>query len=214
MPESGVQQRSRGAAKASPDPATRERIDAAVLEIFSGREFHHVHLIEIARTANVSLQTLYKYYGSKEALLFSTIETWMGRMAARVIDHLQGIESFQDRLRKVFWVVLDFFEKNPRVVQLLLSSVYTNTWKAEASYQQPVMMQLFLHELSEGQARGLLTREVDVKTLLDYILGVMGRVVLMWVQRGQKEPLAARSLVLFAMLWRAIAAPADEIAGR
>ena len=57
------------------DPETRLRIEQAVLDIFSEREFHRVGLIEIARGANVSLQTIYKYYGSKEALLFSTLDT-------------------------------------------------------------------------------------------------------------------------------------------
>ena len=43
------------------DPQTRQRIEQAVLDIFSEREFHRVGLIEIARGANVSLQTIYKY---------------------------------------------------------------------------------------------------------------------------------------------------------
>src|SRR5690349_1862196 len=45
------------------DPATRARIEQAVLDVFADREFHRVGLIEIARAANVSLQTIYKYYG-------------------------------------------------------------------------------------------------------------------------------------------------------
>ena len=40
-----------------------------------------VGLIEVARGANVSLQTIYKYYGSKEALLFSCLDVWLGRLA-------------------------------------------------------------------------------------------------------------------------------------
>src|SRR5882757_800217 len=86
------------------DPDTRARIQQAVLEIFSQREFHRVSLIEIARGANVSLQTIYKYYGSKEALLFSTLDHWMDILAERMLDHLQGIEDYKERLRKVFWV--------------------------------------------------------------------------------------------------------------
>jgi AcrR family transcriptional regulator len=189
------------------DAETRTRIEQAVLEIFAEREFHRVGLIEIARGANVSLQTLYKYYGSKEALLFSTIDTILGQLANRLIDHLQGIETYRDRLGKVFWLVLDFFEKNPQFAQLILSSVYINTWRKDASYKQPALMQAFIAVLSEGRAKGVLTDEVDEKILLDYILGIMSRVILMWVQRGQREPLAAQSATLFDMLWRAIAKP-------
>ena len=187
------------------DPGTRARIEQAVLDIFSEREFHRVGLIEIARGANVSLQTLYKYYGSKEALLFSGLDAWLGQLAARMIDHLQGIEDYKERLRKVFWVTLDFFDKNPKVAQIMMSSVYVNTWRKQENYQNPALFGTFIKVLQEGRAKGVLTDEVNEKVLLDYIMGVLGRLVQMHIHRGQKEPLTAQANVLFEMLWRAIA---------
>ena len=189
------------------DPDTRARIEQAVLDVFSGREFHRVGLIEIARAANVSLQTIYKYYGSKEALLFSSLDSWLGKLTARMLDHLQGIEDYKEKLRKVFWVVLDFFEKNPKVAQLIMSSVYINTWRKTEVWQNPQLFSAFMRVLGEGRARGVLNDQVDEKILLDYILGVLGRLVSMYVQRGQKKPLTAQANVLFEMLWRAISKP-------
>jgi len=189
------------------DAETRGRIEQAVLDIFSEREFHRVGLIEIARGANVSLQTIYKYYGSKEALLFSSLDSWLGRLAARMVDHLQGIEDYKEKLRKTFWVVLDFFEKNPKVAQLIMSSVYINTWRRSAAYQSPQLFTAFMRVLGEGRARGVLNDQVDEKILLDYILGVLGRLVQMYIHRGQKKPLTTQANVLFEMLWRAIANP-------
>jgi AcrR family transcriptional regulator len=192
------------------DPETRARVEQAVLDVFADREFHRVGLIEIARAANVSLQTIYKYYGSKEALLFSSLDTWLGKLAARMIDHLQGIEDYKEKLRKVFWVVLDFFEKNPKVAQLIMSSVYINTWRKTENYQNPQLFAAFMRVLGEGRARGILTDAVDEKILLDYILGVLGRLVAMHIHRGAKKPLTAQSTVLFEMVWRAIAKPAPS----
>lgn len=189
------------------DPATRARIEQAVLDVFADREFHKVGLIEIARSANVSLQTLYKYYGSKESLLFESLNAWMGRLASRMVDHLQGIEDYKERLRKTFWVVLDFFETNPKVAQLIMSSVYLNTWRRTEAWQSPLLMGAFMKVLGEGRARGILTDEVDEKILLDYILGVLGRLVQMYIHRGQKKPLTAQANVLFEMVWRAISRP-------
>ena len=189
------------------DPATRERIEQAVLDIFSQREFHRVGLIEIARGANVSLQTIYKYYGSKEALLFSTLDAQLQQLAARMIDHLQGIEAYKERLRKTFWVALDFFEKNPRVLQILMSSVYINTWRRSGNYEHRPLFSVFIRVLAEGRANGVLTAEVDEKTLLDFIYGVIQRTVQAWVVRGMKDPPTRQANVLFEMLWRAIANP-------
>ena len=190
------------------DPDTRARIEQAVLQIFSQREFHRVGLIEIAREANVSLQTIYKYYGGKEALLFSSLDSWLGKLAARMIDHLQGIEDYKEKLRKVMWVTLDFFEKNPKVAQLIMSSVYVNTWRKQETYRNPQLFGAFLKVLGEGRARGILNDQVDEKILLDYILGVMGRLVQMYIHRGQKQSLTKQANALFEMLWRAIAKPA------
>lgn len=190
------------------DPETRARVEQAVLDVFADREFHRVGLIEIARAANVSLQTIYKYYGSKEALLFSSLDTWLGKLTARMLDHLQGIEDYKEKLRKVFWVVLDFFDKNPKVAQLIMSSVYINTWRKTENYQNPQLFSAFMRVLGEGRARGVLTDAVDEKILLDYILGVLGRLVAMHIHRGAKKPLTAQANVLFEMVWRAIAKPA------
>lgn len=189
------------------DPETRARIEQAVLDIFAEREFHRVGLIEVARGANVSLQTIYKYYGSKEALLFSSLDTWLGKLALRMIDHLQGIEDYKEKLRKVFWVVLDFFEKHPQVAQLIMSSVYVNTWRRMEHYQNPALFGAFLKVLGEGRARGILNDEVEEKYLLDFIMGVLGRLVQMYIHRGMKEPLTRQANPLFEMLWRGIAKP-------
>lgn len=187
------------------DPDTRARIEQAVLEVFADREFHRVGLIEIARGANVSLQTIYKYYGSKEALLFSSLDTWLGQLAERMIDHLQGIEDYKERLRKVFWVALDFIERNPKVLQLMMSSVYINTWRKQGQYEYPELFGTFIRVLAEGRAKGVLTDQVDEKILLDYFLGVLFRLAQSWVQRGMKDSLTKQANVLFEMLWRAIA---------
>lgn len=187
------------------DPETRTRIEQAALELFAEREFHRVKLIDIARHARISLQTLYKYYGSKETVLFASLDVWLGTLATRMIDHLQGIENFRDRLRKVFWVLLDYFERNPEVAQIILSSVYLNTWREDDTFRQPALMSVFLGVIREGRVAGVLTDEVDEIEISDFIWGVANRNVGMWLMRGRKPGLADKAPLLFTMIWRAIA---------
>ncbi|WP_366515686.1 TetR/AcrR family transcriptional regulator [Solimonas marina] len=190
--------------RAQLDAATKARIEQAVLDVFADREFHRVGLIEVARAANVSLQTIYKYYGSKEELLFSSMDVWLSKLTARMIDHLQGIEDYKERLRKVFWVTLDFFEKNPKLVQLQMSSVYVNTWRKQEHFDNPQLFGTFLKVLHEGREKGVITDEVDEKFVLDFIIGLLMRLAQMYVHRGMKESLTAQANPLFEMLWRAI----------
>ncbi len=188
-------------------PDIKRRIEAAVLATFSEQEFHKVSLIEIARQANVSLQTIYKYYGSKEALLFGTLDTHLGALASRLIDHLEGIENYEDRMRKVFWVILDYFESNPRVGRILASSVYLNTWSRNDTFRQPELFAVFTRVLREGRDKGILTDEVDEKVLLDLLLGFASRAITMWVLRGQPPGLRDQANPMFRLLWRAMRRP-------
>ncbi len=192
------------------DPRTRVRIEQAVLDAFSVSEFHKVKLIDIARRANVSLQTIYKYYGDKETLLFSALETWLSKLAARMIDHLQGMEDYKERLRKLFWIVFDFFEKTPEVAQLIMSSIYLNTWRNSDTFRQPELMGVLMRLIGEGKTRGILTDEVDEKTILDIIIGTASRTVTMWIIRGKQGRLTDKANTLFELLWRAMAKPAKR----
>lgn len=183
----------------------RQRIEAAVLSLFAAQEFHKVKLIDVATEARVSLQTIYKYYGSKETLLFCSLDVWLGALAGRMIDHLRGIENYKDRLRKVFWVMLDYFEANPNVARVITSSVYLDTWRQDDTFRQPELMSIFIKVLREGRDQGVLSDEVGEKELLDFLLGVATRTIMMWLVRGQSESLTEKAPALFEMIWRAIA---------
>ena len=88
---------------------------------------------------------------------------------------------------------------------MMMSSVYVNTWRKQDNYSNPVLFGTFMKVLREGRAKGVLNDEVDEKFLLDYIFGVTGRLVQMYIHRGQKEPVTKYANQLFEMLWRAIA---------
>ena len=87
-------------------PATLDKIEQAVRKVFAGFDANEVTMAQIAKSANVSLQTLYKYFGDKQTLFYTIMDIVLGRLAARIMDHLQGIDSVQDRLRKTLCVML------------------------------------------------------------------------------------------------------------
>ena len=188
-------------------PDIRRRIESAVLDLFAEREFHRVQLAEVARHARVSLRTLYKYYGDKETLLYACLDRWMSELTDRMIDHLQGITTYKDRLRKLYWVCLDFFERNPRVAQLIATSAYIAVWRRHESFRQEALMATLLQVLEEGRRNGTLTTEVNATILLDFFFGVVHRLVLMWILRGREYSLTGQADAEFEMLWRALAAP-------
>jgi AcrR family transcriptional regulator len=115
----------------------KERLYPAVLDLFSQHDFHQVNLREIYRRSGISPSTIYKYFPSKEALLFAILDekiTEVGRLAE---IHIKGIESTREIFRKIFWVTLDFYDQNPGVAITAFITVPMRTWMREQSYIRP-----------------------------------------------------------------------------
>lgn len=191
-------------------PEIQQRLEEAALEIFSEADFHQANIRTVAKKAGVSFSTIYSYYGSKEGLVFAVVDIWLGKLTERIVDHLQGIEDLKEKLRKVFWLQLDYYEKNPGLGKILFMTLPMKTWMADRTFRQKKMINLYLEVLRQGQKAGILNPNVRAGILLDFMLGYVQRSFFMWVARGQKESLATQANVTFDMVWRAIANPGRD----
>ena len=187
-------------------PATLEKIEKAVRQVFAGFDANEVTMAQIAKSANVSLQTLYKYFGDKQTLFYTIMDIVLGRLAARIMDHLQGIDSVQDRLRKTLWVCCDFVDSHPDAV-MVLSSVSASRIRNIAIYENKELIGAFLAVLEDGQNRGVLNDTVPLHILFDVFMGFISRLGLMHTIRQTETPINAEFDALFTILWRAISKP-------
>lgn len=187
--------------------ATLVRIEKAVFELFTQQEFHQVSLKAVAKHAHVSLQTIYKYFGSKEQLVAYVLDHTLTRLSRRMVEQLRTIENFRDRLSKTLWVMLDHFDKHPKLMSLLTRSIPAAQFQELPVYENPELMSAFLGLLKDGQQQGLLRQQVSSKILLDIFMGILSRVVLMHSLRGAQENLLSHHAELEAILWGALAQP-------
>jgi AcrR family transcriptional regulator len=187
-------------------PATLEKIEKAVRQLFAGNDASEVTMIQIASAANVSLQTLYKYFGDKQTVLYTIMDIVLGRLAARIMDHLQGIDSVKDRLRKTLWVCLDFVDTQPDAV-MVLSTVSVARFHNIAIYENKELINAFLSVLKDGQERGVLNDKVPLYILFDVFMGFINRLGIMHILRKTDRPINADFDTLFEMLWRSISKP-------
>jgi len=193
-------------------PDVQKRLERAVLDIFSNSDFHKANIRDIARIAGISFSTIYKHYGSKERLVFAFVDVWLGELTDRIIDHLQGIEDLKEKMRKVLWLQLDYYERNPGLGRILFMTLPMKTWMADETFKQKKMINMYLDVLRKGQQEGVLNPDVRAGVLLDFMLGSVQRSFCMWISRGQRESLAGQANTLFGMIWRAISNPyADQV---
>ncbi len=189
------------------NPDVHQRLENAVMDIFSNSDFHKANIRDVASQAGISFSTIYNHFGSKERLLFAFVDIWMGKLTDRIIDHLHGIRDLKEKLRKVLWLQLDYYERHQELGRIVFMTVPMKTWMADASFRQKKMIGLYLDVLKNGQADGHLNPTVRAGVLLDFMLGMVQRTFFMWVSRGQQGSLAGQTDMLFDMIWRAISNP-------
>ena len=213
MPSNNLESRDNLASKASfkPREEVKQRIEEAAMRLIAERDTSDLSFGDVADAAHCSLQTLYRYYGTIENLWIACGARILQSLSNRLIDHLQGLEDVKERCRKAFWLMLDFFEKRERSVELFMGTVHFQAWMKDESFRQPEIGQVILELISEGQRTGVLTTEVDRITILDFMYGILFRFVQMRQIRGEKLSNAARANALFDMLWRAIAKPESSL---
>ena len=192
------------------NPEVLQRLETAVMDIFSSSDFHKANMRDVAKRAGISFSTIYNHFGSKERLLFAFVDKGLETLTERIFDHLKGMQDLKEKMRKVLWLQLDYYERYPQLGRILFMTVPMKTWMADESFRQKKMINLYLDVLKEGQSRGQLNPDVRAGVLLDFMLGTVQRAFFMWVSRGQQGSLADQTSFLFDMIWRAIANPAAE----
>ena len=191
-------------------PATLDKIEKAVRKVFAGFDPSEVTMAQIAKSANVSLQTLYKYFGDKQTLFNTIMDIVLGRLAERIMDHLQGIDSVKDRLRKTLWVCFDFVDSHPDAV-MVLSSVSVSRIRHIAIYENKELLSAFMSVFADGQSRGVLNDSVPLYILFDVFMGFISRLGLMHITRQTPSPINDNFDALFGMLWRSMSKPEVEM---
>ena len=75
------------------DPNKRERILAAARKVFLMKGYERAHMSAIAAEADLAVGTLYLYFASKESLLGSVRESFLGRLYEEVVPLLPSIST-------------------------------------------------------------------------------------------------------------------------
>ncbi|MCP4720964.1 MAG: helix-turn-helix transcriptional regulator, partial [Desulfobacteraceae bacterium] len=82
----------------------KARLFPVVLDLFSNHDFHGVNIREISRQSGISSGTIYKYFSSKEQLIFAILEEKISQIGQTTERHIAGMDSIKEIFRKVFWV--------------------------------------------------------------------------------------------------------------
>lgn len=149
-------------------------------EVFAEKGFNEATISQIAQKAKVAEGSIYDYFENKEDLLFSIPEERMENFLSGLYENLEGVEGALNKIRKLIWYHLNFYEKNRDYVLILLQNIrlkpsFTST-RAYALIRD--FSRLVVQIIEKGKKEGAIRKDVDSKLLRDAILGSIEHVTI------------------------------------
>ena len=175
----------------------------AVLDLFSKNDFHQVNMRTIAQVSGVSIGTIYKYFPSKEDLLFTVLGEMIGHIEGQLETHLQGLRSFKEIFRKFLWVTLNYYDENPELAVTAFITVPMRTWMQQDAFRTDKRGYEFA--LQQAHERGDVAEDIDVRRFLDIFLMICYRLIHMWHYFGRRWKLVEAMERDFELYWRMLA---------
>ena len=183
----------------------RQRLYPVVLDLLSRKDFYQVDMRSISRASGVSIGTIYKYFASKEDLLFSILGENLKEIQRRLNSHTQGLQSFKEIFRKILWATMDFYDQNPGTAVTAFITVPTRTWMQHESFK--IKKDVFICTLEAAKKRGDVDQNIDIRRFQDIYFMICYRCIHAWYYFGRKWKLVEAVEKDFEIYWKMLAPP-------
>jgi AcrR family transcriptional regulator len=100
-------------------PEQAEKILAAAARLFACHRFHEARMEDIAAAAEVGKGTLYRYFKDKDELYQALLDRAAQEITARLQEAVAQEEGARQRLEAIVGVVVDYFDEQPHLFDLI-----------------------------------------------------------------------------------------------
>jgi len=137
------------------------------------------------------------------------VDEWLNELTEQTVRNLYGVEDTREKLKKIIWTQLDYYERNPEMARILYMTIPYTTWMSTDSFGQKRLADIVLGVMREGLREGLLNPNIKASLMLDVIYGIIRRCFIMWIYRGRKQSLVSQIDTIFEVIWGGVAQPAE-----
>lgn len=180
----------------------KQRLYPAVLELFSDYDFHRVNIREISKRTGVSSGTIYKYFRSKENLIFTILDEQIAQISVLISYHINGMADIKEIFRKVFWVTMDFYDHNPGVAVTAFITVPMRTWMQDGSYKKQYDLSILKQHLDLARNKGEIDKDISNRQVVDAYYMVCYRYIHNWYYAGMNYRLTEKLDEYFKLFWK------------
>ncbi len=180
----------------------KARLYPVVLELFSENDFHRVNMREISNRTGVSSGTIYKYFKSKEDLIFAILDEKIFEINDLVNSQIIGMTNIKEIFRRVFWVTMDFYDKNPGVAITAFITVPMRTWMKEQTYQRRDNLAVIKTHIDNARKMKTIDTKITDKQFMDIYYMICYRHIHNWYYSGMNQKLTDTIDEFFELFWK------------
>lgn len=184
----------------------RQRLYPVVLDLFSNHDFHQVNIRDISRRSGLSTSTIYRYFPSKEAMVFTILDEKISEIAKKIRSHLRGLESSREMIRKSFWMTFNFYDENPELAVTAFITVPMRNWMQTDAYRAEDTYEIIAYIVRKGQEQGEIDPALTISQAMDLYYMFCYRQIHRWYYNGRKWKLTEALPGFFDLFWKAVRA--------
>ena len=106
-------------------PGKKKTIEAAI-KLFAKQGYHGTSTLQIAKEAGVSQATVFKYFKTKEDLLYSIIVPVIPKLFLNFLKRTQNTHSLEELISYVVEDRMVFLKENKDTIKIVYSEILTN----------------------------------------------------------------------------------------
>lgn len=163
----------------------RKAILEAAVKVFARRGFYGTRVRDIASEIDVAEGTLYKYFPSKNDILFSLFKEKWSQLTNDLRKKVESLDDVNEKMMVILTTIVDVFKSNRDLAELFLIEIK----QSSAFLKSPVVesmvdfLDLLEEILNEGIAKGVYRKDLDTKAARMMIFGAAQGVLLGWILR-------------------------------
>jgi len=183
----------------------RERIIAAAQQLFMQRGYFSTSVPDMARTAQVSVGSIYHHFKDKEDVARSLYLGLMEALQDELARIAQDKATAHDRCRAVMAMLFELTESNREAMDFMLYAKHRDFLPNERPICSSKPFEIMREFVRDGMANGEI-RRMDVMVATSCLFGGAIRLITARLDGVLAEPLPDRLDAVWECSWRGITA--------
>ena len=177
-------------------PEALEKLRRTILEIFSSGMYQDVGVRQICQQARVSPQTVYKYFGNKEEMLYACIKRDLDNLYAEAMQAAGTADDTIDKCLAFLDVWCEFYFANPNIARIVFLNIPQAYWMAQSQFTHIVLHEETTRAIARGQGEGTVWHETSAELLGQAIMGIAHRLLTYWLMAENAESVETKQVLI------------------